>query len=208
MKCPVDWVTDNGFDMQFGCNVIGALRARVIRYDQFCDRFLYAGHHFFTQLLLPALLSATASSGEKARVVTVSSSAAYIGSIDFDTLIDGHKRRKMQSEGLYCQSKLVSCFQKSHESELSCPLQGNALVSREFARKYGDKLVSTSLNPGNIDTGLYQHFHWFQSWVLVRVYPNLYRLHLNRLSADYAELATSTYGSYYTVICWYGTRNC
>ncbi|KAI0027889.1 NAD(P)-binding protein [Vararia minispora EC-137] len=126
MRCPIEWVTDDGFDMQFGCNVLG--------------------HHFFTQLLLPALLNATEESGEKARVITTASSAAYMGRINFDTFVDGRQRRRQRTELLYCQSKL-----------------GNIIVSREFARRYGHKLVSTSLNPGNIDTGLYRHFYWLAS---------------------------------------------
>ena len=88
MSCPIDWLTADGYDMQFGCNVLG--------------------HHFFTQLLLPALLAGTEHSGEKSRVVTVSSAASYMGpGIDFDTFVDGKKRRWTPSEILYCQSKLV-----------------------------------------------------------------------------------------------------
>ncbi|VDB91326.1 unnamed protein product [Peniophora sp. CBMAI 1063] len=121
MKCPIDWVTVDGYDMQFGCNVIG--------------------HHFFTQLLLPALLEGTNRTGEKSRVITLSSAASYLGSgVDFETFVDGKKRRKTSSELLYCQSKLA-----------------NAIVSREFSRRYGDKLVSIGTNPGNITTPLYRH---------------------------------------------------
>lgn len=88
MKCPVDWLTADGYDMQLGCNVLG--------------------HHFFTQLLLPALLTGTDRTGEKSRVVTVSSAAHYLPlGIDFDTFTDCTKRRWTPSELLYCQSKLV-----------------------------------------------------------------------------------------------------
>ncbi|KZV65328.1 NAD(P)-binding protein [Peniophora sp. CONT] len=123
MRCPIDWLTVDGYDMQFGCNVLG--------------------HHFFTQLLLPALLAGTDRTREKSRIVTVSSAAHYFGpGIDFDTFKDCKKRRWTPSELLYCQSKL-----------------GNAIVSREFARRYGDKLVSICVNPGNIMTSLYKHFN-------------------------------------------------
>ncbi|VDB91316.1 unnamed protein product [Peniophora sp. CBMAI 1063] len=122
MKCPVNWITADGYDMQFGCNVLG--------------------HHFFSQQLLPALLAGTDRTGEKSRVVTVSSVTSYFGpGLNFDTFMDCKRRRWTPSELLYCHSKL-----------------GNAIVSREFARRYGDELVSTCVNPGNIDTTLYKHF--------------------------------------------------
>ncbi|EIM81872.1 NAD-P-binding protein [Stereum hirsutum FP-91666 SS1] len=52
MACPVDELTKQGYDMQIGSNVLG--------------------HFLFTELLMPALLN------KKARVVTTSSSGAYL----------------------------------------------------------------------------------------------------------------------------------
>jgi retinol dehydrogenase-12 len=69
-----------------------------------------AGHWLFTKLLLPALLAVTDASPtrEKARVVTVSSSANYFtNEIDFEAITDGPKRRKYDSWNLYYKSKLV-----------------------------------------------------------------------------------------------------
>ena len=68
------------------------------------------GHWLFTKLLLPALLAATDASQthEKARVVTVSSSASYLtNEIDFEAIADGPKRRKYDQWNLYNKSKLV-----------------------------------------------------------------------------------------------------
>ena len=80
-------VTADGYDMQFGTNVLG--------------------HFLLTQLLLPALLKGKESSGDgHARVITISSGYAYIGHIDFDTLKDGPARQKQSTEVLYQQSKL------------------------------------------------------------------------------------------------------
>ncbi|KAI0794521.1 NAD(P)-binding protein [Fomes fomentarius] len=87
MWCPVTDVTADGYDMQFGTNVLG--------------------HFLLTQLLLPALLKGKeTSSDHHARIVTTSSGYAYVGHIDFDTLKDGPARRKLSSTALYCQSKL------------------------------------------------------------------------------------------------------
>ncbi|KAG9045159.1 hypothetical protein FS837_006927 [Tulasnella sp. UAMH 9824] len=85
---PLDQLTSDGYDLQFGTNVLG--------------------HSHFTLCLLPALLEgAKSSSDRKARVVNTSSNAAaMINKIDFDTLRDGPKRRKMGRWNLYSQSKL------------------------------------------------------------------------------------------------------
>lgn len=80
-----------GFDMQFGTNVLG--------------------HALLTLGLLGQLeAGAKTSSDGKARVVNVSSSGAYVpppGGINFDTLKDGPVRRKLGAQTLYVQSKYV-----------------------------------------------------------------------------------------------------
>ncbi|KAG8929605.1 hypothetical protein FRC01_004065 [Tulasnella sp. 417] len=85
---PLDQLTSDGYDLQFGTNVLG--------------------HSHFTLCLLPALLEGTKSSPDgKARVVNTSSNTAtFINKIDFDTLRDGPKRQKMGRMDLYSQSKL------------------------------------------------------------------------------------------------------
>lgn len=68
------------------------------------------GHWLFTKLLLPALFAATDASPtrEKARIVTVSSSANYFAKeIDFEAIVDGPTRRKNDVWTLYNRSKLV-----------------------------------------------------------------------------------------------------
>ncbi|KAF8630262.1 hypothetical protein AX17_005448 [Amanita inopinata Kibby_2008] len=88
MACPVDQTTVQGYDLQFGVNVLG--------------------HYYFTKLLLPALTEAAKnSSNGHSRVVNTSSAAhEFLRTIDFNTLKDGPARRKKISEILYCQSKL------------------------------------------------------------------------------------------------------
>ncbi|EIN12451.1 NAD(P)-binding protein [Punctularia strigosozonata HHB-11173 SS5] len=89
MAPPVDMVTSQGYDLQFGTNVLG--------------------HFYFTKLLLPVLLSTTKSTPEgKVRVVNTSSSAHYhpFGPpLDFATFKDGPARRKVHKTKLYAQSK-------------------------------------------------------------------------------------------------------
>ncbi|KAL4252854.1 NAD(P)-binding domain superfamily protein [Abortiporus biennis] len=118
MWCPVDLVTDDKYDMQFGTNVLG--------------------HWYFTELLMPALLAGKATSSDGyARVITLSSSGAYIYTLNWDTFKDGPERRKMSTYNLYFQSKF-----------------GNIVV----ARRYADKgILSITLNPGNIRSDLHRY---------------------------------------------------
>lgn len=85
---PVDQVTKDGYDLQFGTNVVA--------------------HFYFTELLMPALLAGVASSPDHhTRVIYTSSSAAYIGKLRYDTFKDSPARRKLARDALYSQSKLV-----------------------------------------------------------------------------------------------------
>ena len=108
---PVEEITVQRYDSQFGINVMGA---RVIVYplhtqaDVLIDECV--GHWLFTKLLLSALFAATDASPtrEKARVVTVSSSANYLAKeIDLEAIVDGPTRRKNHTWTLYNRSKLV-----------------------------------------------------------------------------------------------------
>jgi retinol dehydrogenase-12 len=74
------------------------------------DHSIGLGHWLFTQLLLPALFAATdaSSTHEKARVVTVSSSASYLtAGLDFDAMTDSPERTKYSEFELYNKSKFV-----------------------------------------------------------------------------------------------------
>ncbi|PPQ63836.1 hypothetical protein CVT24_009786 [Panaeolus cyanescens] len=88
MVPPIDMVTAQGYDLQFGTNVLG--------------------HFYFTKLLLPQLLAGAKSSPDgKARVVNTSSSASlYALGLDFNTFKDGKARKKKGTSLLYAQSKL------------------------------------------------------------------------------------------------------
>ncbi|KAG8791526.1 hypothetical protein FRC12_008952 [Ceratobasidium sp. 428] len=119
---PVDEKTLDGYDLQFGTNVLG--------------------HYFFTTLLLPTLVhtakNSPAADGQ-VRVVNTSSAALWQpprGGIAWDTLgTDEASQAACRHVGrywLYGQSKL-----------------GNVLFSNELARLYQDQgVVSISLHPG------------------------------------------------------------
>jgi len=87
MMSPMDQFTQQGYDMQFGTNVLG--------------------HGYLTILLLP-LLQSTAKYFGSARVVTTSSSAhlgAPKGGFHYATLKDGPAHNKLASYTGYFQSK-------------------------------------------------------------------------------------------------------
>ncbi|KAI0253336.1 hypothetical protein BJV78DRAFT_203386 [Lactifluus subvellereus] len=116
---PVEKVTAQGWDMQFGTNVLG--------------------HFYLTKLLLPVLTeTAKKAPAKTVRVINVSSIGHYGAAegIRWSTLAPGNEsleaRKKFGSARLFFQSKL-----------------GNILFSNELARRYGGEgIVSISLNPG------------------------------------------------------------
>jgi len=86
MAPPIELLTEDGYDLQFGTNVLG--------------------HYYFTMLLMPALLAGTITSGDgKARVVNTSSSTHMFSNMNFDTFMDGPARKRMGPQTLYSQSK-------------------------------------------------------------------------------------------------------
>ncbi|KAF9219365.1 NAD(P)-binding protein [Gyrodon lividus] len=86
MNPPIEMTTDDGYDLQFGTNVLG--------------------HFYLTKLLLPTLISTAKSSPEgTVRVVNTSSNAHWIDGLRFDTFKDGPKRRAGSTYRLYGQSK-------------------------------------------------------------------------------------------------------
>ncbi|KZV94531.1 NAD(P)-binding protein [Exidia glandulosa HHB12029] len=90
MNPPIESLTSDGYDLQFGTNVLG--------------------HFLFTKLLLPTLLSTASSNpSSKPRIINVSSIGhRFHPSIKYDTLRDGPKRRAMGSMNLYSQSKFCN----------------------------------------------------------------------------------------------------
>ncbi|KAG1743182.1 uncharacterized protein EDB91DRAFT_1236724 [Suillus paluster] len=83
---PKDLLTNDGYDLQFGTNVLG--------------------HFYFTKLLLPTLIATAKSAPDgKARVITTSSSAHVLSGLTFSTFKDGPARKKLSTADLYGQSK-------------------------------------------------------------------------------------------------------
>ncbi|KAH6912848.1 hypothetical protein BKA70DRAFT_1265223 [Coprinopsis sp. MPI-PUGE-AT-0042] len=102
------------------------------------------GHFYFTKLLMPVLVSTAKSTPNgRTRVVHTSSSASLRGNLNFDTFKDGPARRKTFIFALYAQSKL-----------------GNVVLANEFAKRYGHEgVISSSCNPGNLDSELWRHLN-------------------------------------------------
>ncbi|KAJ7219886.1 NAD-P-binding protein [Mycena haematopus] len=131
MIAPPKQLTVQGYDYQFGTNTIG--------------------HFFFTELLLPALTKAHEETGVRSRIINVSSVAhsfAPGNGMDFTTLKGGPERDAYIKKtgafkaawGLYGESKI-----------------GNIFIANYWAREHGDVLVSCSVHPGRIKSGVRQH---------------------------------------------------
>ncbi|KAH9036285.1 NAD(P)-binding protein [Lactarius hengduanensis] len=172
MNTPIDHVTTQGFDMQFGTNVLG--------------------HFYLTKLLLPVLTAAAKKTpAGTVRVVNVSSIGHQLygapEGIRWATLVPGNDsleaRKKLTSTGLYGQSKL-----------------GNILFSKELARRYAaEGIVSTSLHPGVINTDLARSSSLFLNFIrLVMGYGVSYGA-ITSLYAGTAPAAGELNGKYLTV---------
>lgn len=108
------------------------------------------------------LSGASHSPDQRARVINTSSMEhTHVSGIDFDTLREHPKRKKMGTQKLHFQSKFVSTRPSEHEL-----LSDNAIVSckatvvfaNELHRRYGDQgILSVSLHPGNLKTDLQRH---------------------------------------------------
>ncbi|KAF9233605.1 hypothetical protein BU15DRAFT_53650 [Melanogaster broomeanus] len=107
MVPPLDQLTDDGYDLQFGTNVLG--------------------HFYFTKLVLPLLLSTAKSAPDGiARVVNTSSNGHWFSQLKFDTWRDGPARRKESLVSLYGQSKTGNII---FSAELKRRYGGQGIVS-------------------------------------------------------------------------------
>lgn len=105
---PIEQLTSDGYDMQFGTNVIGNL-------GYYSNHFIAClncslGHFYLTKLLIPALLEGAKQSPDgKARVVTVASLGhlAHNG-VSYESLTNTPQRTRKGAILLYGQSKCVS----------------------------------------------------------------------------------------------------
>ncbi|THH15916.1 hypothetical protein EW146_g4640 [Bondarzewia mesenterica] len=156
MMPPIEQVTKDGYDLQFGTNVLG----KELLSTMISDLLSLEGPFYFTKLLFPVLLSTAKTSGN-ARVVTVASGAGLMmDSIKFDTLKDGSARKKLSKAGLYLQSKL-----------------GDLVYATELTRRYGDQgIVSVSLDPGTLKTDLSRHVNSLIQRAILKIisYPVSY----------------------------------
>ncbi|KAJ7096996.1 hypothetical protein C8R43DRAFT_262420 [Mycena crocata] len=146
MISPVEQLTAQNHDLQFGTNVIG--------------------HYFLTALLLPALTKSYEENQVPARVIhttSVGASFAPGNGIDFVSLKGGPERNAWLAKvgsfkgpwNLYGESKL-----------------GNILVSNYFAKTHSDVLVSCSVHPGGIKSDLQRHgAGWLQLMSRAFLYP-------------------------------------
>ncbi|KAJ7437989.1 NAD(P)-binding protein [Mycena galericulata] len=128
---PMDQLTAQGYDLQFGTNTLG--------------------HFFLTELLLPALSESHAHFSVPARIIHTSSTghtAAPKREIFFDAVKGGPARDALAKKW----GTLTGPWKFYGVSKL-----GNIIVSDYYAQNHSDILVSCSLHPGLIRTGIQRH---------------------------------------------------
>ncbi|KAJ7250465.1 NAD-P-binding protein [Mycena haematopus] len=175
---PVDQVTAQRYDLQFGTNVLG--------------------HFYLTTLLLPTLLdtAATASRGT-VRIVNISSFASQLWGnrqIEYNSLKDATGsqnpvRQKLGPTRLYHQSKF-----------------GTVVLSNELHRRYGDRgIVSVSLNPGIIRTEIDRHRKGVAKVLIGMLQHPAPRGALTQLWAGTSEEGKTMGGKYLVPFARYGS---
>ena len=99
------------------------------------------GHFFLTQCLLPALRAVKTQTGQRARVVTTSSSSQYmVNKFNYELVRDGPARKKSTPLDVYNVSKFVRCY-------VACLLE-YALTTTEHRVTYSSptsSLVGTAI---------------------------------------------------------------
>ncbi|KAA1476963.1 NAD-P-binding protein [Dentipellis sp. KUC8613] len=131
--CPsFDTFTAQGYDMQFGTNVLG--------------------HFYLNKLLLPLLISTAEAAKQRGedpdvRIVNTSSYAhMFLKTLEFDTFKDSPKRRKADPMDLYGQSKFGGIVMAKE-------------LARRYGDK---GIISNSFHPGNIKTDIINNIPYLQ----------------------------------------------
>ncbi|KAJ7438006.1 NAD(P)-binding protein [Mycena galericulata] len=148
MSPPVDQLTAQGYDLQFGTNTLG--------------------HFFLTELLLPALTESHAHFSAPARIIHTSSTGHILTpkrDIFFDAVKGGPARDALAKkwDGIWYvfflpKSRLPSILaHASRRKFYGASKLGNIIVSDYYAQNHSDILVSCSLHPGLIRSGLQRH---------------------------------------------------
>ncbi|SCZ96362.1 BZ3500_MvSof-1268-A1-R1_Chr8-2g10143 [Microbotryum saponariae] len=139
MTPPTGQLTESGYDLQWGTNVLGP--------------------YYFTNMLIPALKASKSASGTPSRVINTSSLAhayaptsapnkvwevdSFVGSAKRDALIKKWGEYGARS-ALYGQSKA-----------------GNIAHANYLGREYAGDIVACSLHPGMINSELQRHLPGF-----------------------------------------------
>ncbi|GJJ15680.1 hypothetical protein Clacol_009958 [Clathrus columnatus] len=132
-----DELTVQGYDLQFGVTALG--------------------HYYFTMLLLSALKNSTVYHGQRARVINVSSSThsyAVDGGITFEVLKGGPERDTQIKKWGY---EDVPIGTGARWILYGISKMAVIMITQILNRYYATDLVSLTLHPGGLRTGLQRH---------------------------------------------------
>ncbi|KAJ7455107.1 NAD-P-binding protein [Mycena latifolia] len=146
MNSPVNLLTAQNHDLQFGTNVIG--------------------HFFLTELLIPAMTKSYEETKIPARVIHTTSMGHQFApgnGMEFVSLKGGPERDAWAKK----TGSFMGPWRLYGESKI-----GNILISNYFAKKYSAVLVSCAVHPGGIESELQRHSaSWLQAAARVFLYP-------------------------------------
>ncbi|KAJ4490646.1 NAD(P)-binding protein [Lentinula aciculospora] len=137
MVPPVEQLTAQGYDLQFGVNALG--------------------HFLFIDLLLPSL-KASSNSMSETRIVWVSSSVQYYfrgPPVNYDNLTDTPSRKKLGTQQLYCQSKFITVMLAYHlakdladdpSSNVICIVLDPGNIETDLQRHNGPSILRSIMN--------------------------------------------------------------
>ncbi|KAI5476211.1 short-chain dehydrogenase/reductase SDR family protein [Pseudohyphozyma bogoriensis] len=149
MVPPLELLTTQGYDLQYGTNVIAP--------------------YLLSVLLLPALRRATKLSGRKARIISTTSAGHKYApgptGIDYDDLKGGPARdaniTKRGNVGapwtLYGQSKF-----------------GTLLISHILDEDHHQDLVACAVHPGGLKSDLHRHEPWWQKMIFNALFHDVH----------------------------------
>ncbi|KAI5476221.1 short-chain dehydrogenase/reductase SDR family protein [Pseudohyphozyma bogoriensis] len=132
MVPPTDLLTTQGYDLQFGTNVVG--------------------HYLLTTLLLPALKRVKEVTGRRARVLTTTSAGHELAPGKTGIIYEELKGGEVRDANIKKRGKIAAPWVLYGASKF-----GNVLMARILDRDHGNAIMSCVVHPGGLKSEIHRH---------------------------------------------------